>query len=235
MNFFNAVSGVFFNPKETFAAISEKPRWTEIFILLLIAWILFAYFTAPYSQQDSIKVMEDNIRLKDRLGEERYEQMMDNLRNPSPAMSIIRPFVFVPVSFTVGILLSSLILFGMGRLTSSEGSFLHVFTGFLYANLIDKVLGNAVRLVLVMTRNSVMDTSTGLALFFPRMEVTSSAFIVLTQIDFFQLWMFGVFAFCLSSVFKIELKKALMVSYGFWFLKTLVYIALGLLSASFMS
>lgn len=64
--------------------------------------------------------------------------------------------------------------------------------------------------------------------------MTSTAFIILTQIDFFQLWMFGIFGFCLSSVFKIELKKALYISYGFWLLKTLVYIAMGLISASFM-
>lgn len=234
MNFLNVVIGVFFNPKETFAAISEKPRWTEIFILLLIAWILFAYFTAPYSQQDSIKIFEDNIKMKERLGEERYEEMLDNFRNPSPTMSIIRPLVFIPVSFAVGMLFSSLILFGMGRLTSTEGSYLHVFTGFLFANLIDKVLGNAVRLILILSRNSVMETSTGLALFFPRLEVASTAFIILTQIDFFQLWMFGIFGFCLSSVFKIELKKALYISYGFWLLKTLLYIAMGLISASFM-
>jgi hypothetical protein len=234
MNFLSAVLGIFFNPKETFAAISQKPKWTEIFILLLIVWILMAYITAPYSQQDSIRVFEDNIRLKERMGEERYEEMLNNLKNPPPSMSIIRPFVLVPISFTIGMLFSSLILFGMGRLTSTEGSFLHVFTGFLYANLIDKVLGNAVRLFLILSQKSVMETSTGLALFFPRLEVTSTAFIILSNIDFFQLWMFGIFSYGLASIFKIELKKALFISYGFWLLKTLVYIAIGLLSSSFM-
>jgi len=235
MNFFNAAIGVFFNPKETLAAISEKPRWTEIFIFLLIAWIVFATISAPYSQRDSIKVMQDNIKMKERIGEDRYEEMLDNLRNPSPVMSILRPLVFIPISFTVGMLLSSLILLGLGRITSTEGSFLHVFTGFLYVNLIDKVLGNAVRLILILTRDSVMEISTGVALFFPRLEVTSKAFIILTQIDFFQLWMYGIFSFCLSSIFKIEIKKALFISYGFWLLKTLFYIAIGLLSASFMT
>jgi hypothetical protein len=79
-----------------------------------------------------------------------------------------------------------------------------------------------------------METSTGLALFFPRLEVTSTAFIILTNIDFFQLWMFGIFSYGLASIFKIELKKALFISYGFWLLKTLLYIAIGLLSTIFM-
>ncbi|MGD2294301.1 MAG: YIP1 family protein [Candidatus Aminicenantes bacterium] len=234
MNFFETFLGVFFNPKQTFKVLSEKPRWIEALVLLLIAWVLFAYFTAPYVQKDSIKVMEDNIQLKDRLGEDRYDEMLDNIRNPPPAMSIIRPFLIAPISLVIGLLFSSLIMFGMGRLTSTEGKYVQVFTGFLFANFIDKILGNGVRLFLVLSKKSMMQTSTGLALFFPRLEATSTEFIVLTQIDFFQLWMFGVFGYGLSAIFKIELKKALFISYGFWLLKTLFNVAIGLFSASFM-
>ena len=79
-----------------------------------------------------------------------------------------------------------------------------------------------------------METSTGLALFFPRLEVTSTAFIILTQVDFFQLWMFGVFSYALSYIFNVEVKKAAFISYGFWILKTLFYIAFGLIMTSFL-
>ena len=75
--------------------------------------------------------------------------------------------------------------------------------------------------------------STTLALFFPRLEVTSTGFIVLSQVDFFQLWMFGILGYGLSYVFKIDTKKALFISYGFWFLKTLFNVGLGLLGSQF--
>ena len=122
----------------------------------------------------------------------------------------------------------------MGRLISTEGKYIQVFSGFLYVNFIDKILGNAVRLLLILSKKSFLETSTGLALFFPRLEVTSTAFIILTQIDIFQLWMFGIFSYALSYIFKIEVKKALFISYGFWLLKTLLYIGMGLFSASLM-
>ena len=77
MNFLNAFLGVFLNPKQTFKVISEKPRWVEALIIVLIAWALFAYFTAPISQKDSIKVMEDNINFKERVGEDRYNDMLE--------------------------------------------------------------------------------------------------------------------------------------------------------------
>jgi len=79
-----------------------------------------------------------------------------------------------------------------------------------------------------------MQTSTGLALLFPRLEVTSTAYIVLAQIDLFQLWMFGVLAFGLAAIFKVTLKKALVLSYGLWFLKALVNIGMGLVGTAFL-
>lgn len=234
MNFLNAFLGIFLNPKQTFKALSEKTRWTEALILILIAWALFSYIAAPYAQKDSIKVWEDNIKLKDSLGEDRYNEMLEKLKNPSPTETLIQHFVVKPVSLAIGFLFSSLILFGMGRLISTEGKYIQVFSGFLYANFIDKILGNAVHLLLILPKKSIMETSTGLALFFPHLEVTSTAFIILTQIDIFQLWMFGIFSYALSSIFNIEIKKALYISYGFWALKTLFYIAIVLLIASFL-
>jgi hypothetical protein len=79
-----------------------------------------------------------------------------------------------------------------------------------------------------------MQTSTGLALLFPNLEVTSTAYIVLAQFDLFQLWMFGVLAFGLAAIFKVTLKKALVLSYGLWFLKALVNIGFGLIGTAFL-
>ena len=66
------------------------------------------------------------------------------------------------------------------------------------------------------------------------MEVTSLSYAMLSQIDFFQLWLFGVLGFGLSFIFKIELKKALVIAYVFWLLKSAFNIALFLVSMSFM-
>lgn len=234
MNFWNAFLGIFLNPKQTFKALSEKTRWTEALIIILIALALFTYITAPYTQKDVLEVFENNIQLKERAGEDRYNEMLEKLKNPAPNDRIIQSLLIAPLSMAVGFLFSCLILFGMGRLISTEGKYIQVFSGFLYANFIDKILGNTVRLLLILSKKSILETSTGLALFFPHLEVTSTAFIILTQIDIFQLWMFGIFSYALSSIFNIEIKKALYISYGFWALKTLFSIAIGLLMASFL-
>ena len=43
MDLFNRLQGIFFNPKVTLKAISEKPIWIDALIILLIAWALFNY------------------------------------------------------------------------------------------------------------------------------------------------------------------------------------------------
>jgi hypothetical protein len=234
MNFFQRLQGIFFSPQPTLKGISEKPVWVDVLIVLLVLIGLFSFLTAPYLQKDSLQIMKGNIRMQERLGEDNYNRMIERLENPSQSMVILQTFGIIPISFLIGLLFSSLIILVMGRFTSTEGKYIQVFSVLLHANIIDKILGNALRLILIFTRKSVMQTSTSLALFFPRLEMTSSAYLVLTQLDLFQLWLFGILGFGLSHVFKIELKKALVISYAFWLLKSLLYIALGLMRMRYM-
>ena len=90
------------------------------------------------------------------------------------------------------------------------------------------------RLILILTRKSVFQVSTGLAILAPNLEITNPLYIILANIDFFQLWLFGILAIGLAAIFKIGVKKAAFISYGFWILKTLVNIALGIFGTQMM-
>lgn len=231
MNFFNRLQGVFFNPKDTFKAIAEKPVWLDALIVILVIVTIVLAIISPYLQKDQIQVLKNKVEIQERLGEEGAEQQLKILESKWYRLILL---VILPSVFTIAILfLQPLILLAMSRMFSTEGNYKQVLGVYLHANLIDKVLGSVVRLILILTRKSVMQTTTTLALFFPRLEVTSTGFIVLSQVDFFQLWMFGILGYGLSYVFKIDTKKALFISYGFWFLKTLFNVGLGLLGSQF--
>jgi len=231
MNFFDRLQGVFFNPKDTFKAVAEKPVWLDALIVILVTVTIFLAIISPYLQKDQIQVLKNNVELQERLGEESAQQSLKVLESKGYRLILL---VIVPSVFTIAILfLQPLILLAMSRMVSTEGNYKQVLSVYLHANLIDKILGSVVRLILILTRKSVMQTTTTLAIFFPRMEVTSTGFIVLSQVDFFQLWMFGILGYGLSYVFKINTKKALFISYGFWFLKTLFNVGLGLLGSQF--
>jgi len=234
MSLFKRLEGVFFSPKPVFQALAEKPVWVDALVVLLILLAVFAYFVMPFQQQDQIGMFKDNAKLKERMGETRYAELMTRLEAPPTAGAVVRGVAFGPVLNLLGIFFSSLILLVMGRFISSQGGYLPVLAAVVHANFIDKLLGNGVRALLIATRHSVMQTSTSLALLFPKMEVTTPAYVILGQLDFFQIWMFGVLGLGLSAVFKIEMKKAMFISYGFWLIKSLLYIALGIFGLRFL-
>jgi len=234
MNFFNRFQGIFLSPQQIFNSISQKPVWVDALIVLLIAGALFSYLSAPYAQKDQVQLLKNNVKLQERLGEERFNQTIERLENPSKSGIFLRSVLLSPITMIIGFLFASLIIMVLGRFTSTEGNFIQILSVYLHANFIDKIFGNAIRLFLVLTKKSIMQTTTSLALFFPRLEFTSPAFIILGQFDFFQIWMFGILGFGLSSIFKIDLKRALFISYGFWMLKSLFYIAITMISMQFL-
>jgi len=232
MSFFQRLAGVFFNPRDTFKSLSEKPVWVDMLVLLLVLLVAYFVIIGPYLQQDQIEAFENNTRLRERLGEDVFNQRLEFLKNP-PSFMVVLGTVMQPVSFLIGALLSSLIILGLGRMTSTEGKYVQVLSGYVHASAVNLLLGNALRVLLILSRKSVFQTTTSLALFFPKLEVSTPAFVILSQVDFFQLWVFGVLGYALSSIFKIELKKGFLLSYGFWLLRSLFYIALGLLNLRF--
>ena len=234
MNFIKRIEGVSCTPRPVFDGLAAKPAWVDALIVGLVALIAFNLVVAPYMQKDQLRLMKDNSALKERIGVERYDQMIQDTENPSARSRIIKMFVMTPLFTLIPLLLQALILLILGRFLSSQGTYVQVLSVLLHASLVDKLFGNAVRMVLALTRKSLMQTSTSLALLFPRMEVTSTSYIVLAQIDFFQLWLFGILAFGLAAVFKIELKKALFFSYGVWLLKALVNVGIAMIGMSFL-
>jgi len=234
MDFFKRLEGVFFNPRPTFEGLAAKPVWVDMLIVILVALIAFNFLVIPYMQHDQLALMKGNAALKERMGAERYDQMIQRLENPSAASRIKQAFVTTPLFYLAALLLQALILLILGRFLSSQGTYVQVLSVLLHASLVDKIFGNAVRLVLALTRKSVMQTSTNLTLLFPKMEVTSTPYILLAQVDFFQLWLFGILAFGLAAVFKVKLKKALILSYSMWFLKALVNAGIALIGVSFL-
>lgn len=234
MSFFKRLEGVFFSPTPVFRSLAEKPVWVDALVILLLLMAVFSAVVAPYSQSDRLKMFKDNTRLQERMGEARYTEMVAKMESASPSSAIVPGVAMGTTLGAIGLLFSGLILLILGRFVSTQGNFVGVLAVLVHASFIDKLLGNAVRSFLILTRKSVMQTSTSLAMLFPKIEMTSPAYIILGQLDLFQIWMFGVLAVGLSAVFKVSLRKSLFISYGFWLLKSVVYVAIGLLGSSYL-
>lgn len=230
----NRLQGVFFNPTPTMKAVAERSKWLDALILVLVAVAVFAYVAAPYSAKDQLKMMKDNVKMKDRLGEDRYNEMIASLENPSPTRSKVMSLVGAPLIQAVGFLIGAVLMLIIGRLVSTEGAFAPVFAVIVHANFIDKILGGGVRALLYTMRKSVMEATTSLAILVPKAEFTSTPYIFLSQVDFFQIWMYGVIGLGLAQVFKVSPKKGFTVAYAYWAIKSAVFVAFGFLIRSFL-
>ena len=228
MSFPGRVTGTFFSPDATFKFLAEKPVWMDVILIVLMGVLLFSYFSAPYLQDDQLGILKENTRLRDRYGDEQFEQMLELRKNP-PAWQVYLGYAMAGLGFLAGLLISSLVILVLGRMGSTEGRFGQIFAALIHANLIDKVLGNGVRTFLVLSKQSFFQAMTSPAMFFPQLEPTSVAYTVLNQFDFFQIWMFGILALGLTYIFKINLKRALFVSYFLWFFKSLFNVGISVL------
>jgi len=224
MSFSGRLIGTYFDPGRTFRAISERPLWVDVLIVLLILISLYTYLIFPFGQKDSLRSLEDNAaKLKAKWGESRYTSYLERMKGQDRSLTA---FLVTPLTYLVGFLFSALIVLGMGRLVSTQGNYLQVFSSLLHANLVDKLLGNGLRLFLISGRKSVLETSTGLPVLFPKLDVMSTAYALLAQVDLFQLWTFCLFGMGLAAAFKISLKKGFVISFAFWLLKSGIAAAL---------
>ena len=231
MNLGKRFLGVFANPRETFSQLAEKPVWLDALIIVLVATIIYGFLIAPFSAKDNYEMMQQGTKLRQQLGEQGFntklEQAKERAESPTTAFKI-QQGLLVGIFSLIAILVQTMILLVLSKFFSTQGSYKQLASSMFHANFINGVLGNAVRFGLINIKHSVFKISTGLAVFFPKLEPTSSAYIILNSIDFFQLWMFGVLGYALSAIFKLDLKKSLVISYLFWGLKTLFNIALGI-------
>ena len=166
MKFFDRLQGTFFSPETTLKAVAEKPVWAGVLLVIVIGTLLYSYIAAPYLKVDQVQVIESNSKLRERYGDEQFEKLLDDLRNPSQARIILN-YVWSALGFLAGLLISSLVILVLGRIGSTEGRFVPIFAVLVHAQLIDKVLGNAVRSALVLMQKSFFQSTTSVAMFFP--------------------------------------------------------------------
>lgn len=231
MNLGQRFAGVFINPRETFSRLAEKPLWLDALIIVLLASIIYGALIAPYAAKDNYQLMQNSTKLKQQLGEERFQKLLEDTRKKAEELTTtgrIQQGLYVGIGVILAIFIQTLFLLVFSKLFSTQGSFVQLLSAMFHANFINTVLGNAVRFGLASAKQSVFKISTGLAVFFPGLDPSSSAYIILNNIDLFQLWMFGILGYGLASIFKLDLKKSMIISYLFWGIKTLVNIGLGI-------
>jgi hypothetical protein len=214
MTFFQRLEGVFFSPRATLEAVAQKAVWWDVLIVTLVATIIFSVVIMPYATQDALA----NYQAQGGTAPADISQM--------PKWILIIGGVVGLFSIMFFIFLSCGIITLIGRFFSQEGDFSKILAVYLHAGLVDSVLGNLIRLLLVLMKKTFRVSTSLAVLLPPDIPVRSFPYVLLNQFDFFRLWAVFIMAFGLSAVFKVDRKKGLIISFVAWFILTLIFAGL---------
>jgi len=229
MSFGRRLVGTFFFPGRVFKAIAGRPLWVDALIVVLILIAVYTYLVFPFEQGDNLRSMEENAaKFKDKWGESGYAGEVERIKGQNRSLVA---FLVTPVTYLFVLLFSALVVLGMGHLVSTQGNYLQVFSMLLHVNLVDKLLGNGLRLFLISGRGSAVQTPTSLAVLLSKPDARPIACALLGQVDLFQIWTYCLFGVGLAAAFKISPKKGFIISFAFWLLKSTLAVALAILRA----
>ncbi len=198
---------IFFNPRNYFLKLKEKPFFIIPLIIILLFTLLQSYVATRYTKvSEIIKRMEERGASKEQI--ERVEEFMRR-----PARIIIG--LVTTLIFTLLFLLIISLIFNFSLpLIGREGNFMKTFAIVCGAGLVS-ALGSLIRSVIILLRQSPFVT-TSLALFLPQEK--GFLFPFLSRFDFFAIWQIILIAFGLKIVFDLKGKKSYYLVIGIWLL-----------------
>jgi hypothetical protein len=205
------ILGVFFSPAETFEDIARKPTIWAPLLLLVVVQGLFLYAVAPAQGQDAAAVTENSSFLQ-RLPAEQRAEIIEQQRNPSPTRRLISA-IAGPLVVLLFMVIAALIFWGAGNLLGGQPTFRKTLSMVLFASMITLVLGQLVKLPLILTKNTVAGVTFSPAMLMPDLEVTSTQFRLWSMFDLFALWGTVVTGIGLAKVSAISTAKGVVTSF----------------------
>lgn len=195
--------GVFSAPTGAFAAFNLKPRILMVLLITIVLVFVTNYFMTEYSA----KLQYELVSKSTIIPPQQLEQMQDDAVNPDRLMG----GVAAAAGQFVGVLILSLIAWGLGSFVmGGDSTFKKVWGASLLGGLIP-VIGNLVKLPLVIAKES-MYVSLGLAALFPGKDFTSILYSILYYLDVFMIWGLIVTGIGYATVFNISRGKGITIA-----------------------
>ena len=198
---------VLWQPSAVFESLGDRKSWVVAAILLLATAVLFAALSAPAQTKLALVQMEERA---DEMPPGQIESAKRFMN--SPAIVVFAAFAAAATG-AIGIIIKSG-LFHLGAVTlGGRAGFLGAISVIVYSSaplMVRNILGS---LTISSTGEPVAE---GLSALMPLEERMSALGAFAAGIDLFALWSVALGAIGLAIIYKLDRKKALLVSGGFW-------------------
>jgi hypothetical protein len=210
---------IYFNPKETFTQLNEKPDWIIPISITLVVIIVFTMLALPkIILPERAKMIEESDRIPEEFKERQLAQLEGVLPYVTTPVTIII-FSFILLFLQSSIFLVVFLMFG------SRAPFKKILAVVSYSYLtgIPEII---LKTGLMFIRRTAR-VFTSLALVVPNLEMESPLFRVLARIDIFMIWQLSLIALGCSVIYGVSRKKSFGIIFGLWGIWLIIVYVLG--------
>lgn len=220
MNVFERFIGVFTSPKETFQDVNNKPTWLIPFLLLIVAVLVVQFLLMDIGMADQMAKFE---------AQEIPEAQMELIRAQMSGPARYIQFVAMPVMTLIfWCIAAGIHLFFTNIVFSGETTFKKMFAVTAWSSVIG-IAATLLRLVLVLSKGTSIGVTTSLAIMMPTpglAETPSILFRLLSHLDIFAIWGLILYAFGISAISSLDIKKSATVAVIVWLMWVLISVPL---------
>lgn len=218
MGFVQRVIGVFTAPGKTFEDVAKKPTVIAPLVVLMIVIAIVSYVTFPFAIQDN----PAQVAQIESLPEEQQQQQLKIFRMIGTGVG--------PLAVPFFTAIFALIYWGLGSLLGGEPTFKGMFSMLLFTGMIT-ILGQfAVKLPLILIKETVAGVTFSPAALFGDLALTSTKFRILATLDLFNLWGMIVAGIGIAKVSRISVTTGIVVSAVFFVIVSALSVFLASLS-----
>ncbi len=221
MEYLSVITGIVSNPRKTIQSFPEKIQamdWLVPLILLLLVVGVATWLTGPLTTEYSMNRQYETIENSPNLTDEQKEEQLAKLDEQDPS-SYLYTKVFVGTLF--GLLFEVGVLMAIGSLVlGGSAAFLSVWHGVIWVSII-KILEIFVTVVITLTTGQVL-VELGLTVLLPDSLTGTMIYYLLLQFGIFAVWRTVLYGMLVSTLYKVEQKKALVILFAAWFVFALL-------------
>jgi len=223
MSVVNKIVGIFTSPREAFESINQNPSWIIPFLIGLVFFLIFQYFTVDIQMADQIAKLE---------ARDMPAAQMEAARGQMQGFAKYLGFIIGPFAILIfWVIFAAIFLLFGNMMIGGETSFKKIFSIVAWTSLV----GN-LSLILLTFLITSKGTTHGVAMDLSLLLTTPALgtepgvlYLILSKIDFFVIWQVILWIIGLSVTYNTTTNKAaipILTLWGLWIVVSVTFSSL---------
>jgi len=225
MGFGSRFINIFANPLKTFESLNRRSTWLVPVLILILLSFVIGLAVYPIAIKSQMEIFRNNPNIS----AEQFEVIRQQIEGGGQAQKIIGLSLQAVGMFLVYYLLFAGVFYFTGSvILGGDSSYKKVLSVWAWSSLIG-IASIIVRVPLIFIKEDIR-VSLSPALLLSGDAIDTTLYTVLSQLDFFTIWMMAVFAYGFVTIYRFSVSKGYIAIGVLWS----IWIALMTISAPFL-